>query len=117
LAPGHYQVVLPISALGDYRVDILEERSGRKIGFPPIGYTLPYNNSSELPRPEFNTQLLSRLAQSTGGEINPKPSVHTVNTDIINKSYEPLRQPFIILTFCLFLLEVAVRKFLFVKPD
>jgi len=116
LAPGHYQVALPIFDPGDYRIDLLEERSGRKIPFPPIGYTLAYDKSSEVPRPEFNTRLLARLAQASGGEINPK-SVGTEKTDIVSKSYEPIRQPFIILAFCFFLFEVALRKLAFAEPD
>ena len=116
MAPGHYQVVLPISDPGDYRIDLTEDRGGRKIPFPPIGYTLAYDKSSEIPRPDFNTRLLGRLAQATGGEINPK-SVNTERTDIISKSHEPLRQPFIILAFCIFLLEVALRKLAFAEPD
>jgi hypothetical protein len=118
LAPGHYQAALPISQPGDYRVDLLEERAGRKIAFPPIGYTLPYDINTERPRPEFNTRLLSRLAEATGGEINPKPPGSSLsNRDVVTKSYEPLRQPFIVLAFCLFLLEVALRKFLFAESD
>jgi Ca-activated chloride channel family protein len=119
LAPGHFQVVLPISQPGDYRIDLLEERGGRKIAFPPIGYTLPYDISREQPRPDFNTRLLVRLAEATGGEINPKPPVirSANNRDMVTKTYQPLRQPFIILAFCFFLLEVAVRKFLFAEPD
>ena len=118
LAPGHYQAALPISQPGDYRVDLLEERGGRKIAFPPIGYTLPYDINTERPRPEFNTRLLSRLAEATGGEINPKPPGSSLsNRDVVTKSYEPLRQPFIVLAFCLFLLEVALRKFLFAESD
>jgi uncharacterized membrane protein len=119
LAPGHFQVALPISQPGDYRVDLLEERGGRKIAFPPIGYTLPYDISRELPRPDFNIRLLARLAEATGGEINPKqPATRNASSkDMVTKSYAPLRQSFIILAFCLFLLEVAVRKFLFSEPD
>jgi len=119
LAPGHFQVVLPISESGDYRVDLLEDRGGRKIAFPPIGYTLPYDISRELPRPDFNTRLLVRLAEASGGETNPKPpATPNLNSrDMVTKTYQPLRQPFIILAFCFFLLEVAIRKFLFGEPD
>ena len=71
LAPGHYQAELPISVPGDYRIELTEERRGRRIPYPPIGYTLPYDRESEIARPEFNTNLLIQLAQATGGEINP----------------------------------------------
>jgi hypothetical protein len=67
----------------------------------------------------LNTRLLARLAEATGGEINPKQAqADTVRSkDIVTKSYEPLRQPFIVLAFCLFLLEVALRKLFFAEPD
>lgn len=116
LAPGHYQAVLSITTPGDYRIDLVEERGGRRIPFPPVGYTLSYDLTSELPRPEFNNRLLSRLAQATGGEINPR-TMESQTKPIVTKTYEPIRQPFIILAFCLFLLEVALRKFAFIEPD
>jgi Mg-chelatase subunit ChlD len=119
LAPGHYQAVLAVSQPGDYRVDLLEGRGGRKIAFPPIGYTLPYDLSSERPRPEFNIRLLSRIAETTGGEINPKPLEITEasSTDTLTKSYGLLRQALIVLAFSLFLLEVALRKIVFAESD
>lgn len=116
LAPGHYQTALLLSDPGDYRIDLLEERNGRKIPYPPIGYTLAYDRSAEVPRPEFNTRLLAQLAQATGGELNPQ-STGTEKTDMVSKNYRPLKQPFIILAFCLFLFEVALRKLAFGESD
>lgn len=116
LAPGHYQALLPIGEPGDYRIDVVEDRGGRRIAFPPIGYNLPYHLNSELPRPDFNTRLLSRLAEATGGEINPG-STAGQPTVSVTKTSAPLKQPLIVLTFCLFLLEVALRKFAFAEPD
>lgn len=116
LAPGHYQAVLPASDAGDYRIDISEDRGGRRIAFPPVGYSLAYSLNSELPRPDFNMRLLSRIAEATGGQVNPgssqaQPQISTT------KSYAPLKQPLIILAFCLFLAEVALRKFVYAEPD
>lgn len=116
LAPGHYQATLPLTALGDYRIDLTEDRAGRRVAFPPVGYTLSYDQTSELPRPEFNTQLLSRMAQATGGEINPK-SLDKITKTTLSKSYRETRQELIMLVFCLFLFEVAIRKFAFAEPD
>jgi Ca-activated chloride channel family protein len=116
LAPGHYQATLPLAMPGDYRIDLIENRGGRHIAFPPVGYTLAYDQTSELPRPDFNTQLLSRLALATGGEINPK-SLDKITKTTLFKSYRNTRQPFIIMAFCLFLFEVAIRKFAFAEPD
>ncbi len=116
LAPGHYQAVLPVTRRGDYRIDIVEERGGRRVPFPPVGYSLSYDLNSELPRAEFNHRLLSRMAQATGGEINPRSVPNQISTSV-TKTYEPIKQPFIILAFCLFLLEIALRKFVFAEPD
>ncbi|MGH7853295.1 MAG: VWA domain-containing protein [Candidatus Binatia bacterium] len=116
LAPGHSQAVLPASDPGDYRIDITEDRGGRRIAYPPVGYNLSYSVNSELPRPEFNTWLLTRLAEATGGEVNPRFD-GTQNRTSVSKSHSPLKQPLIILAFCLFLLEVALRKFAFAEPD
>jgi hypothetical protein len=116
LAPGHYQTPLPISQAGDYRIDITEERNGRPISFPPIGYTLSYDLESEIPRPEFNHQLLSRLAEATGGEVNPR-SVESQPRTTVSTTYQPIKQPFIIMAFCLFLLEIALRKLAYNEPD
>jgi hypothetical protein len=116
LAPGHYQTTLPASEPGDYRIDIQEDRGSRHISFPPVGYSLPYSSHSELPRPDFNTRLLARIAEATGGEINPK-SKDTQSTTLVSKTSSSLKQPLIVLAFCLFLIEIALRKLVFAEPD
>jgi len=116
LAPGHYQTILPASEPGDYRIDIQEDRGSRRIPFPPVGYSLPYSSHSELPRPDFNTRLLARIAEVTGGEINPK-SNDTQSTTLVSKTSSPIKQPLIVLAFCLFLIEIALRKLVFAEPD
>lgn len=116
LAPGHYQTTLPASEPGDYRIDIQEDRGSRRISFPPVGYSLPYSSHSELPRPDFNTRLLARIAEATGGEINPK-SKDTQSTTLVSKTSSSIKQPLIVLAFCLFLIEIALRKLVFAEPD
>jgi Ca-activated chloride channel homolog len=116
LAPGHYQAILPASQPGDYRIDIVEDRGSRRIPFPPVGYSLSYSINSEFPRPEFNMRLLSRVAEATGGEINPKAGDARI-TAAISRTHAPLKQPLIVLAFCLFLLEVALRKLAFAEAD
>jgi uncharacterized membrane protein len=109
LAPGHFQALLPISATGDYRIDLAEDRGGRRIAFTPVGYRLAFDRASEVPRPTFNTRLLSKLAETTGGEINPQ-SLDTLKRESLSKNYQPVRQPLIVLAFLLLLSEVAIRK-------
>jgi hypothetical protein len=95
---------------------VTEDRSGRLIPFPPVGYSFPYAPKFELPRPDYNTRLLTRLAQATGGEINPK-SLEKLQINNISKNQQPLRQGLITIAFGLFLLEVALRKLIFAEPD
>ena len=111
LAPGHYQVPLPLTSPGDYRVELTEERRGRRVTYPPIGYSLPYDLNSELPRPDFNLPLLNALAQASGGEINPKHRGSLEKQDFTN-TYRPLRQVLIICAAALFLFEIVTRKLL-----
>ncbi len=112
LAAGHYQVALPLSAPGDYHVELTEERRGRRVTYPPVGYSLAYELGSELPRPDFNLSLLNTLAQTSGGEINPE-SLESLQKQDLTNIYRPLRQALIMWAAALFLLEIAARKLLF----
>jgi Ca-activated chloride channel family protein len=116
LALGHYQSVLSIRTPGDYRISLAEDRRGRRIPLPPLGYTLPHDLNGELPRPDFNSNLLVKLAQRSGGEINPK-SLESLRNQEITKSHTPIRQPFIILALALFILEVAFRNLVISEPS
>ncbi len=115
LALGHYQAPLPLTAPGDYRISLAEDRRGRRIALPPLGYTLPHALNEELPRADVNIDLLGKLAQASGGEINPKST--TATSPVVTKDYAPIRQPLIFLAFALFLLEIAARKLLFSETD
>ena len=112
LAAGHFQATLPLSTPGDYRIEITEDRRGRHVAYPPIGYSLPYELDNELPRPDFNLPLLSALAQSSGGEINPR-FVEASEKQQVTNTFRPLHQPLIIWAGVLFLLEIVARKLLF----
>ena len=116
LADGHYQATLPITQSGEYRIDLSENRAGRVIGFPPIGYSFPNIARGEVPRPEFNTKLLTRMAEATGGEINPKSFENLSKTRVL-KDQQPLRNALIVLAACLFFIELAMRKFALGEPD
>ncbi len=116
LAPGHFQVVLPAGASGDYRIDLTEDRAGQRIAFPPVAYTLAYDSGAEVPRPEFNYQLLTRLAEASGGEINPA-TPNNLRRESLSKSYQPVRQPLLLLAFILLLAEIALRRLVWAESD
>lgn len=116
LAPGHFQTDLPISKPGDYKIELSELRRERRIALPAVSYSLPYAINGELPRPGFNTALLAELAQASGGEFNPRPRDIAQEPAVTNR-LEPKRYPLIALAFLLFLVEVALRKFVLSEAD
>jgi Ca-activated chloride channel homolog len=115
LAAGHYQSNLPIVAPGNYRITLSEDRRGRSVPFPPLGYTLSYDLTREQPRPNFNTDLLTKMAQLSGGEINPT-SLEGSKNQQVSRNYTPIRQPLLILALILFFLEIAFRSLVISEP-
>jgi hypothetical protein len=115
LAPGHFQANLPIRVPGDYRISLQEDRRGRRVTLPPLGYTLPHDLNAELPRPDYNIALLSKLAQASGGQINSRGGTPAAEPQL-SKAYTPLRQPLILLAVALFLLEVGFRNLVISEP-
>lgn len=116
LAVGHYQAPLPIAAPGEYRIDIIENRNGRQIAYPALSYSQPYDLTSERPRSDTNIDLLTRLAEGTGGKLNPRAADLSARSEV-SKSFTPVRQPFIALAFLLFFLEIAIRKLFISEAD
>jgi Ca-activated chloride channel family protein len=110
LAPGHYQAELPLSAPGDYRIELKEERCGQLVAYPPLGYTLAAPPVGEIFRGEFNLPLLERIARSTGGTINPGPDLEDKGVETLTK-VTPLRPYFILVSALLFLSEIFFRRF------
>jgi Mg-chelatase subunit ChlD len=110
LAPGHYQAELPLSAPGDYRIELKEERRGQLVAYPPLGYTLAAPPVGEIFRGEFNLPLLERIARSTGGTINPGPDLEDKGVETLTK-ITPLRPYFILVSALLFLSEIFFRRF------
>jgi hypothetical protein len=100
---------LPMLGPGEHRIDLTEDRKGRKIAYPPVGFTSTYDPKRELPRPDVNLPLLTKLAQTSGGEINPR-SIQRVERQHNTAIHQPIRGPLIVLAFALFILEVAVRR-------
>jgi Ca-activated chloride channel homolog len=116
LAPGHFQTVLPISEPGDYNLDLTELRGERRVAFPSVSFSVPYDINAEIPRAGINTALLAQLAQASGGEINPR--LHDlVNEPAVTNRFTPKRDPLVVLAFLLFLIEVALRKFVLAEAD
>jgi hypothetical protein len=114
VAPGHYQSELPFTGPGDYRIELKEERRGRTVSYPIVGYTLPVEAKVDVFKNGFNLPLLDQIAQFTGGTINPGPSQEQ------KREYTPpkmtfLRSYFILLAALIFILEIFFRRFFLVE--
>jgi Ca-activated chloride channel family protein len=110
VAPGHYRSELPFNAPGDYRVAPKEERRGRIVDYPIVGYTLPVKAKGDVFKEGFNLRLLEEIARSTGGTINPGPEQEQ-KTEYTAVKVTFLRSYFIFLAALLFLMEVFFRRF------
>ncbi|HEY2988377.1 MAG TPA: VWA domain-containing protein [Candidatus Binatia bacterium] len=110
LAPGHYRATLPFTAPADYRIDLREERGRRTVSYPPVGYTLPVKAKGEVFKDAFNLALLERVAESTGGTINPALARND-QTENFAPKITPLRSYLIFLCALFFLLEIFFRSF------
>lgn len=111
LAPGRYQAELPVRAPGDYRIEIVEQRAGQKVVYPPVGYTLAFAPKEELPSRTINLPLLEELARLSGGEINPEPKERVAQIDLLS-SARPYRTELIFFIFALLLIEFISRRLL-----
>jgi hypothetical protein len=74
-----------------------------------VGFTATYDPKRELPRPDVNFPLLTKLAEASGGEINPR-SAETLERQHTTAIHEPFRGPLIAFAFALFIFEIAVRR-------
>ena len=111
LAPGHYQTILPLSAPGDYRIGLVEERHEQRLSYLPVGYTLSSDPKAEVVRGDFNIPLLEKIARSTGGEINPRRGEAIKSQEGVTRTYKPLRSQLLLLALGLFLAEIIFRRF------
>ena len=106
--------MLPSVKPGEYRIALVEERHGQRISYPALGYTQPYDIGAEQPRSEANIELLSRLAESTGGEISARTSEGKSRSEV-TKNYQPMRQPLIILDLPAVFIRDYRKKILFFR--
>lgn len=108
IARGYYRAKLPFSRPGDYRIELTEERQGKKLPYPPLGYSIAFNPTGEVVRGDFNIPILERLARLTHGQINP-PGLEIEGEKTIHAS-RPLRFYVLVLTPVLFFLEIVFRR-------
>ncbi len=109
IAPGHYRRDLPFTAPGDYRIELAQVTGKEETPFPPLGFTLPFDPRSEVPRDHLNARLLETLAQRTGGAINPEMG-EQVKPAKVQRVIRSLRTFPMLFAMILFLLETLLGR-------
>jgi Ca-activated chloride channel homolog len=105
IAPGRYQAEIPEIKVGDYSMEI--QVGSTKL--PLIGITVSPEELQERPLGRVNSELLSQLAQETGGKLNPQAQ-DLVLAKQIEERKEKLFPPLLQIAFFLLLFEAFLRE-------
>ena len=71
-AAGRYEATLPVDRYGPYKVDVVHEKDGKKLGVSRGRATYPY--AEEHLKFEPDLSRLAQLSSATGGTENPEPA-------------------------------------------
>ena len=107
---------------GDYEVTVSAKRQDKPFGHAPPAKFLVYEDDAELAAPSANLELLTQMAQVTGGRyVQPEQLPEffgELRAEDLDLQIERLRQyrlwdnwPFLLLFVCLLSCEWGLRKF------
>lgn len=109
--PGQYQGRFPTREVGAYLINLLEKKDGQLTGSQVLGASVNY--SPEFAATEPNLNLLTRIAESSGGRIldlkNPGLNPFEINRQ---KTFQPrdLWEWLLRFAILLFPLDVGIRR-------
>ena len=102
---GRFRAVIDRARAGDYRLDI----AYGNITFPTLAITVPEDSFGEVIGRGVNMQLLSELANFSGGVVNPEPRDLSFKATT-REQITHLVSPVIISVLFLLILEAIVRE-------
>lgn len=102
---GRFAGVLEHGRPGDYKLEI----EYGAVQLPPIAITLGGDSFGEHPGKGINHQLLSELARTSGGLVNPDRT-QVATTQQMKESAETLFPPLVAIALLLILIEAFVRE-------
>lgn len=109
VAPGRYEVDIPVSGEGPYFLNIMQQGpDGQAQVGRPAGFVVPY--SPEYRTLKTNTDLLLQLARATGGRQLVDPLTTFDHTVPAGGSPREIWPVLVALASVLFLLDIAVRR-------
>lgn len=109
-APGQYEGTLPTTTEGAYTATVaLEKEDGS--GFAYTGFFIGYPKEYDITTRQNGNQLLTELAQITGGRVLTSGSEVFQSEASAAVTEKMLQTPLLLLCMLLLLLDIALRRF------
>ncbi len=108
VAPGKYSANFPVREMGDYLLTLLEREPDGTTRVRTTGFAIPYPTEYRYSR--ANTPLLTRIAELTGGRLNPPPDQAFRPVQREGRSVRELWQTFLWLALALLLVDITLRR-------
>lgn len=107
-APGRYQGRFPLREIGDYLLTLVEREPDGTMRTLTSGFAVPYPSEYRFTR--ANLPLLTRIAELTGGKVNPQPTELFRAPKRRGSSVRDLWQSFLWLALLLLLTDITLRR-------
>jgi len=98
----------PARGVGDYTLSVVEKDPDGTTRVSTTGFAIPYPSEYRFTR--ANLPLLTRLAELTGGKVNPTPAEAFRPVARQGQSVRDLWRSFLWLALALLLLDITVRR-------
>ncbi len=112
---GRYRGRVPVSETGVYIVTVHEQDETGKPRTYTTGFALPYPTEYRFTR--TNQPLLERIAELTGGKVNPEPSEVFRLPPKPSSSVTDIWHLCVALALALFLVDIAARRLALGVPE
>ncbi|GIV08043.1 MAG: VWA domain-containing protein [Fimbriimonadales bacterium] len=107
-SPGRYVGRFPARGVGDYTLTIVEKDPDGTVRTHTTGFAIPYPSEYRFTR--ANLPLLTRIAETTGGQVNPQPAEAFRPVAKEGRSTRDLWRTFLWLALALLLLDITLRR-------
>lgn len=107
-SPGRYIGRFPARGVGDYTLSVIEKDPDGTTRVSTTGFAIPYPREYRFTR--ANLPLLTRLAELTGGKVDPAPAEVFRAVARQGQSVSDLWRSFLWLALALLLIDITVRR-------
>ena len=107
-SPGRYVGRFPARGVGDYTLTVIEKDPDGAVRAHTTGFAIPYPSEYRFTR--ANLPLLERIAETTGGKVNPPPKEVFRPVAKEGRSIRDLWRSFLWLALALLLIDITLRR-------